>query len=213
MAAKTFIKIKRGLLSPEHYRNMGTAVWLYLHILDRTNWEEGVLFEYRDQDVADMLEIPKRTIRSWRQKLETHGYIACSQSLHSLKVFVHKWSDPREKWEMNGKDKPDEFPPPLLPEEEMPAEPRTPYTILLDAFEKESGTYSGGNLKPRDNEALVRLVKSECEPDDIIVAIKYNRSKGFPVVGVASIENGAIIERDKRTNVSTPHEEKAAANY
>ena len=76
--------------------------------------------------------------------------------------------------------------------------PKTPYTILLDAFEKESGTYSGGNLKQRDNEALVRLVKSECEPEDVIGAIKYNRSKGFPVVGVASVENGAIIERDKR---------------
>jgi len=94
-------------------------------------------------------------------------------------------------------DKGSQFPPPLLPGEEIP-ESKTPYTILLDAFEKESGTYSGGNLKQRDNEALVRLVKSECEPEDVIGAIKYNRSKGFPVVGVASVENGAIIERDKR---------------
>jgi len=193
---------------------MGTAVWLYLYILDRTNWEEGVLFEYRDQDVADMLEIPKRTIRSWRQKLETYGYIACSQSLHSLKVFVHKWSDPREKWEINGSDKPDKFPPPLLPEEEPPTSP-TKFSRLSLFFTQLTSIPELTGGAEKWNKAIQSWIDAGIEEADLIAAHKILRQKKFTILGPWSLTNTAIGEMSKRKTgqVSSTNPEVMSALY
>jgi len=49
---RTFIKVRSGLLEPKHRRKMGSAVWLYLYILDRVNWDDGILHEWIDESVA-----------------------------------------------------------------------------------------------------------------------------------------------------------------
>jgi hypothetical protein len=79
---------------------------------------------------------------------------------------------------------------------------QTPYSILLGAFEEASNIYSMGNLSKRDNEGLNQLVELRCIPEDVINAVKYNIDNGLSLIGVASIVNGAKIERAKRLNAS-----------
>ena len=98
MAKKSFIKLKRGILSGRHFEQMGITVWLYLYILDHTDWEEGVYRGYADRDAAEALGMSARTARRWRVKLEEGAYIVCRQSRHSQTIYVHNWSNPKENW-------------------------------------------------------------------------------------------------------------------
>ena len=98
MATKSFINRKRGILAASHYAQMGITVWLYLFILDHTDWEEGVYRGYADRDAAEALAMSARTARSWRVKLEEGAYIVCRQSRHSQTIYVHNWSNPKENW-------------------------------------------------------------------------------------------------------------------
>ena len=87
---------------------------------------------------------------------------------------------------------------------------QTPYSILLNAFMDASKLPLYGNLTPRDNESLVRMVKAECTVDDIQEAVKYSRSRSLPIVGVASVEKGTMIQRSKRLSPALALEKPAA---
>ena len=92
---KTWIKVKRGLLEPKHRNELGIRIWLYLHILDRANWEEGAVIEWVDSAEAAELEMPIRTLREQRRQLEIDGYITCEQDQRCQRIIIHKWTDPR----------------------------------------------------------------------------------------------------------------------
>lgn len=92
---KTWIKVKRGLNQPKHRHKMGECWWLYLHILDRTNWETGAVEEWRDEEEANEVEMPTVTLRRQRRKLEEEGYITCEQKQRGQRIVVHKWTNPR----------------------------------------------------------------------------------------------------------------------
>lgn len=96
MAKKTWIKIKRGLLEPKHREKLGAAVWLYFHILDRTNWENGAIEEWKDQAAADETEFELRTVREHRRRLEAQGYILTEQKKRGMRIVVTNWTNPRE---------------------------------------------------------------------------------------------------------------------
>ena len=98
MNPKTHLKIKCGLLSPKHCQAIGSAVWLFMYILDRADWEDGTFRGYTDADAAEDLGSPRLTIKKWRSRLARHNYIVCQQSLHSQTLYVNKWTNPKEKW-------------------------------------------------------------------------------------------------------------------
>jgi len=97
LTKKTFIKVRRGILDPKHRRKMGEAVWLYLFILDRADWEEGAVIEYKDLDAAESLGLPLSTLRVQRRKLEDACYIRTIQHQHFLEITISKWENPKEK--------------------------------------------------------------------------------------------------------------------
>lgn len=97
MPRKTWIKLKRGLSEdPKHRVKMGVAVWLFLHMLDRADWETGMIHNWKDKDEADDMRLPLRLMRAWRQKLEGGEYIKCQQTLHGQDITIMKWVNPRE---------------------------------------------------------------------------------------------------------------------
>lgn len=98
MAKKIFLKLKRGVLDSKHYYAMGTALWLFIYILDKTDWEDGTFKGYCDADAAETIGAPKRTIRSWRDKLGDGGYIAWRKHQYDLTIYVNNWSNPKENW-------------------------------------------------------------------------------------------------------------------
>lgn len=93
---KTWIKVKRGLLDPKHVQQLGVRFAFYLLMIDWANWECGSILYYRDKDAADALEMPIRTIREWRRKLQEDGYIECEQKKDHQKIKILKWTNPRE---------------------------------------------------------------------------------------------------------------------
>lgn len=97
MSAKTWIKLRRGLiLDPKHRVKLGINLWLYLYILDKADWNTGKIFSWQDQLVADDLQMPLTTVRYQRRKLEEEGYITSMVKGYSQIITVTKWSNPRQ---------------------------------------------------------------------------------------------------------------------
>ena len=97
MAKKHWIYIKRGLSEdPKHRAQMGECIWLYMHIIDRADWETGVAYDWKDKEEAADMGMPVDTLRRQRQKLEEMDYVRCSQKQHSQDVRIMEWKNPRD---------------------------------------------------------------------------------------------------------------------
>ena len=93
---KTFIVIKRGLSAdPKHRERMGNRVWLFMHIIDKVDWETGIVYDWKDKDEARDMGLSWRTLQRQRQELEELDYIQCPQKQHSLNIIVYNWINPR----------------------------------------------------------------------------------------------------------------------
>lgn len=93
---KNWIMVKRGLIvEPKHRVALGVFVWLYLHIIDRCDWETGVVLEWRDEIEANEMLMPVRTLRYQRRKLQELGYITAQQGQGKQTITVHRWVNPR----------------------------------------------------------------------------------------------------------------------
>ena len=93
---RTWITVKRGILEPKHRFALGELIYLFMFILDKTNWESGVIEDWLDQGVAEEMEMPLSTVRYQRRKLERLGYISTEQKQHGIRVIVHNWTNPKE---------------------------------------------------------------------------------------------------------------------
>ena len=96
MAARTWIKVRRGILDPKHRRSLGAAWHLYLYMLDLADWEDGTIHEWNDTAAAYELELHLVTLRQQRRHLEEEGYISVVQKARWLEISITKYTDPRE---------------------------------------------------------------------------------------------------------------------
>lgn len=97
MGKKHWIYIKRGLSEdPKHRAKMGECVWLYMHIIDRVDWETGIAFDWHDAEEATGMSMHLETLRRQRQKLADLNYILCRQKQHSQDIYVLEWRNPRD---------------------------------------------------------------------------------------------------------------------
>lgn len=93
---KNWIYIKRGLSQdPEHRERMGNRIWLFMHMIDRADWETGTVFDWRDKDEASDMSLAWRTLQHQRQELEELGYITCAQLKSGQNITIHNWISPR----------------------------------------------------------------------------------------------------------------------
>ena len=97
MARKHWISVKRGLSEdPKHREQMGMAVWGFLHMIDRADWETGTVYDWRDKDEAEDMGLNERTLRDWRQRLVEKGYISCKQNRRGLDIVIYNWINPKD---------------------------------------------------------------------------------------------------------------------
>ncbi|WP_052088314.1 HTH domain-containing protein [Paenibacillus wynnii] len=83
-----------GLLEPRHYKQIGTAIWLFLWCISSTTAEkekEGTVWgvvlgnkPIRINELEEIFEVSNRTIRSWIKTLEDHGYIRVTRAPYGL---------------------------------------------------------------------------------------------------------------------------------
>lgn len=93
---KTWIKIKRGLLRPEHRERLGVRVCLFMYMLDKVDWDTGHIYGWKDKDEAEDFGMQWRTLQKQRQEIEEEGYITCIKRKYSQEIIIHKWTNPRE---------------------------------------------------------------------------------------------------------------------
>jgi hypothetical protein len=97
MAKKHWIYIKRGLSEDaKHRAAMGQCVWLYMHIIDRADWETGIAYDWKDKEEASDMGMPVDTLRAQRTKLEQGDYIRCIQKQHGQDIKIMEWRNPRD---------------------------------------------------------------------------------------------------------------------
>jgi len=97
MAKKHWIYIKRGLSEdPKHRAAMGECVWLYMHIIDRADWETGIAYDWKDKQESAEMGMPVDTLRWQRNKLEEADYIRCTQKQHGQDIRIMEWRNPRD---------------------------------------------------------------------------------------------------------------------
>lgn len=97
MAKKHWIYIKRGLSEdPKHRAAMGECIWLYMHIIDRADWETGIAYDWKDREEAADMGMSVDTLRSQRGKLEQGDYIRCNQKQHGQDIKIMEWRNPRD---------------------------------------------------------------------------------------------------------------------
>ena len=91
-----WIKVRSGILEPKHRKAMGTAIYLYLYMLDRADWDDGTIYNWKDKQAADDLDMPVVTLRSQRRRLEDELYITTVQEQSGLKIMISKFENPKE---------------------------------------------------------------------------------------------------------------------
>lgn len=97
MSKKHWIYIKRGLSEDgKHRAQMGECIWLYMHIIDRADWETGIAYDWKDEQEAADMGMPVRTLREQRRKLDEADYITCRQKKYSQDIVIKRWINPRD---------------------------------------------------------------------------------------------------------------------
>lgn len=100
--------VSNGLLTPEHRRSLGSALWEFLWFIDRTTCNDrdgcGLVLGGRPityASIAQCLGCSERAVRTNCRRLAAHGYIRMQRAPHGLKVWVTKskkfhWKRPAE---------------------------------------------------------------------------------------------------------------------
>jgi hypothetical protein len=85
----------RGLVvdqEAKHYRAMGPALWLFVHLIIHADPQSGTLRRMH-QTVAGDMGISPRTVRSWLTRLTRHGYIAVTSTGRSQVIHITRWKN------------------------------------------------------------------------------------------------------------------------
>jgi len=93
---KTWMLVKRGINTVEHRILMGKNIWLFLHMLDRVDWETGIIWDWQDSAEADYIQMPVRTLRYQRQSLEEEEYIKCKLKGDHQEIMIFNYVNPRK---------------------------------------------------------------------------------------------------------------------
>jgi predicted ArsR family transcriptional regulator len=88
-----------GLLTPTHYKRIGSAIWLFLWCISSTTAEkekDGVVWgivkgnkPHKLSELADIFKVNEKTIRRWIDDLDHHGYIKVTRAPYGL-IFTVK---------------------------------------------------------------------------------------------------------------------------
>ena len=110
-----------GLLEPEHYKKIGSAIWLFLWCVSATTAEKeeegtvwGVVLGNKPVALPELAEhfgIDEKTVRRWIKTLETSGYIRTKRAPYGLIFGVHNSKKFRKRSDINvhseGRDRTD----------------------------------------------------------------------------------------------------------
>jgi DNA-binding transcriptional regulator YhcF (GntR family) len=90
--------IYSGLLEPDHYKKIGSALWLFLWCISSTTKEierDGITWgivlgnkPLKRKELADIFDVSERTIQRWLDDLEQHEYIKITRAPYGCILTV-----------------------------------------------------------------------------------------------------------------------------
>lgn len=95
MGKRRWVYLESDIASRPKHREMGEAIWLYLYMRDHVDWESGMINGWKDQEAADAMEMPVKTLRTHRRRLEEAGYISSVRGQYGQSIIIHNWTNPR----------------------------------------------------------------------------------------------------------------------
>lgn len=88
-----------GLLTPEHFKQIGNAIWLFLWCISSTTSEkekDGVVWgivlgnkPHKLSELAEIFNVNEKTVRRWITDLENHNYIKVTRAPYGI-IFTVK---------------------------------------------------------------------------------------------------------------------------
>lgn len=103
--------IYSGLLEPQHYKKIGTAIWLFLWCVSATTKEverDGVTWgivlgnkPLKLNELASQFGVNEKTVRRWLEALEKHDYIKVTRAPHGLILTVKNSKKFKERVDTN----------------------------------------------------------------------------------------------------------------
>lgn len=84
--------LRKGLVigEPVHRNRMGSAVWLFLYLIENADRKTGALFRKMKTIAADMVTT-RETVMRWIVILRREGYITTRSNGRSLSIRINKW--------------------------------------------------------------------------------------------------------------------------
>lgn len=87
-----------GLLEPEHYKRIGSALWLFLWCISSTTKEVekdglkwGIVLGNKPiklNELAEIFNVNEKTVRRWLSDLEFHEYIRITRAPYGVILTV-----------------------------------------------------------------------------------------------------------------------------
>jgi len=97
MTQKTWIKVHTGLTNdPKHREAIGVRIWLFMALIDRADYESGMVWNYTDGAMAEYLDMNPRTVAEWRRDLSETGYIKSYPGDQCQHIMIMRWRNPRQ---------------------------------------------------------------------------------------------------------------------
>jgi hypothetical protein len=96
------ISVSNGILEPKHRRKIGSAIWLFLLLIDWTTDEQDGIGRVHGsrpikvKELMEVLDLQERQIRDQLQRLNSGGYIRLKRSPYCYLIAVlksKKWSN------------------------------------------------------------------------------------------------------------------------
>lgn len=97
-----------GLLQPVHYKQIGSAIWLFLWCISSTTTEkekDGIVWgivlgnkPMKLSELAEIFDVNEKTVSRWLESLERHDYIRITRAPYGLILSVKrskKWASGR----------------------------------------------------------------------------------------------------------------------
>ena len=199
MAKKTWVKVKRGLLTdPKHRMALGNRIWLYLYMLDVADWDSGKVIHWIDRAAADDLQMPISTVRTQRRQLEDEGYISCRQHHNRQTITIKRWVNPREySGKIYNNDQGDQ---------EYEPQEMTEITEGVNKGDKEGVNKGDQNLTPLHINHISHITGQYTDGEiDLFEACArvYEKLKGYMVTDpssfalmVSNFENNSVTPED-----------------
>jgi DNA-binding transcriptional regulator YhcF (GntR family) len=100
-----------GLLEPQHYKRIGSAIWLFLWCISSTTKEvekEGITWgivlgnkPLKLPELAAVFDVNEKTIRRWVESLEEHEYIRIIRAPYGIILSVKNSKKFKERLDKN----------------------------------------------------------------------------------------------------------------